>query len=144
MRHARFILLRPIVPLAMPAEDRVTTGETPLPPPSYKLLRFDEDYSCLTNAANRADWFDRVKYVPIRANDPYWYLTFGGELRERFESVHDDNFAIRSGPDSYWLQRITLLGDLHLGERVRGFAERISVLNAGERQPGPTVTDDPP
>jgi len=125
MRHARPIFLLPFLPLAIPAENIITTGETPLPPPSYKLLRFDEDYSCLTNAANRTDWFDRVKYVPLRTNQPYWYLTFGGELRERFESVHDDNFGIRSGPDTYWLQRITLLGDLHLGERVRVFAEGI-------------------
>ncbi len=143
MFHARFIFLLPVLPLALLAQNMVTTGETPLPPPSYKLLRFDEDYSCLTNAAIRADWFDRAKYIPLRANDPYWYLTFGGELRERFESVHDDNFAIRSGPDSYWLQRITLLGDLHLGERVRVFAEGISGLNAGERQPAPHVQDDP-
>ena len=34
------------------------TGETPLPPPAFKVLRFDEDYSCLTNPANRTDWFD--------------------------------------------------------------------------------------
>jgi hypothetical protein len=27
------------------------------------MLRFDEDYSCLTNAANRTDWFDPIKYM---------------------------------------------------------------------------------
>src|SRR6266481_2999632 len=125
MCHAGFICLLPVLPLAMLAENMTTTGETPLPPPSYKILRFDEDYSCLTNPANRSDWFDPVKYIPLRENEPYWYLSFGGELRERFEGIHDDNFGIGSGPDSYWLQRVTLLGDLHLGERVRVFAEGI-------------------
>src|SRR6266851_3208800 len=135
MCHARLIFLLPVLPLAMLAENLTTTGETPLPPPSYKILRFDEDYSCLTNPANRSDWFDPVKYIPLRENEPYWYLSFGGELRERFEGIHDDNFGIGSGPDSYWLQRVTLLGDLHLGERVRVFAQGISGVIAGETQP---------
>src|SRR5712691_6716399 len=143
MCHARLIFLLPVLPLAMLAENMTTTGETPLPPPSYKILRFDEDYSCLTNPANRSDWFDPVKYIPLRENEPYWYLSFGGELRERFEGIHDDNFGIGSGPDSYWLQRVTFLGDLHLGERVRVFAEGISGVIAGETQPAPPVQDDP-
>src|SRR5713101_6267617 len=99
MRHATFIFLLLILPLTNPAENMVTTGETPLPPPAYKLLRFDEDYSCLTNPANHADWFDPIKYVPLRADDPYWYLTFGGEVRERFEGAHDENFGIGAGQD---------------------------------------------
>jgi len=143
MCHARLIFLLPVLPLAMLAENLTTTGETPLPPPSYKILRFDEDYSCLTNPANRSDWFDPVKYIPLRENEPYWYLSFGGELRERFEGIHDDNFGIGSGPDSYWLQRVTLLGDLHLGERVRVFAEGISGVIAGQEQPAAPVQDDP-
>ena len=143
MCHARLIFLLPVLPLALLAENMTTTGETPFPPPSYKILRFDEDYSCLTNPAIRSDWFDPVKYIPLRENEPYWYLSFGGELRERFEGIHDDNFGIGSGPDSYWLQRVTLLGDLHLGERVRVFAEGISGVIAGQEQPAPPVQDDP-
>ena len=99
MCHARLIFLLPVLPLALLAENMTTTGETPFPPPSYKILRFDEDYSCLTNPAIRSDWFDPVKYIPLRENEPYWYLSFGGELRERFEGIHDDNFGIGSGPD---------------------------------------------
>src|SRR6266436_4824527 len=118
-----------------------TTGETHLPPPSYKILRFDEDYSCLTNPANRSDWFDPVKYIPLRTNEPYWYLSFGGELRERFEGAHNPDFGIEASHDSFWLQRITFLGDLHLGERVRVFAEGISGLIEGESQPAPPVQD---
>src|SRR6266478_5184444 len=143
MCHARLIFLLPVLPLALLAENMTTTGETPFPPPSYKILRFDEDYSCLTNPAIRSDWFDPVKYIPLRENEPYWYLSFGGELRERFEGIHDDNFGIGSGPDSYWLQRVTLLGDLHLGERVRVFAEGISGVIAGQEQAAPPVQDDP-
>lgn len=120
------------------------SGEFPSTPPSYQMLRFDENYLCLSNPTNRTDWFDPVKYIPLRASDPTWYLTFGGEVRERFEGNYDPNFGIGGeGSDSYWLQRITLLTDLHLGERVRVFAEGISGLVAGESQPAPPVQDDP-
>ena len=119
------------------------TGETPLPPPAFKVLRFDEDYSCLTNPANRTDWFDPVKYIPLRADAPDWYLTLGGELRERFEGVYDPNFGIGgASANSYWLQRITFLADAHLGERVRVFTEGISGLETGESQPAPPVQQD--
>src|SRR5258705_13929176 len=74
-----------------------TDAEIPLTPPAYKMLRFDEDYSCLTNQANRTDLFDPVKYIPFRKDDPLWYLSFGGELRERVEGNYDPNFFDRQG-----------------------------------------------
>ncbi|MGH7993585.1 MAG: alginate export family protein, partial [Limisphaerales bacterium] len=121
-----------------------TTGEMPTVPPSYQILRFDEDYSNLANLANRTDWFDPIKNIPLRTNDPSWYLTLGGELRERFEGNYDPNFGIGGvGSDSYLLQRITLLTDMHLGERVRFFVEGVSGLMEGESQPAPPVQQDP-
>jgi hypothetical protein len=144
MRRAFLILLSPILPAAVLADEITGTGEIPSPPPAYQMLRFDENYSCLANPANRTDWFDPIKYIPLRANDPSWYLTFGGELRERFEGNYDPNFGIGGvGSDSYLLQRITLLTDVHLGERVRFFAEGVSGLMEGESQPAPPVQQDP-
>ena len=129
---------------AIRADQITTTGETPSTPPSYKPLRFDEDYSNLTNSANRTDLFDPIKYIPLRTDDPLWYLSFGGELRERFEGNYDPNFGIPDlGSDSYLLQRVTVLADLHLGERVRFFVEGISGVVAGESQTAPPVQDDP-
>jgi hypothetical protein len=131
--------------LAMPtmASGADMSAETPAPPPTFKVLRFDEDYSCLTNPANRGDFFDPIKYIPFREDNAFWYVGFGGEVRERFEGVFDPNFGIGSGPDSYWLQRITLLSDLHFGERARIFAQGISGLIEGERNPPSPVQDDP-
>ena len=144
MRYEAFISLLFVLPSTLCANDMTTTDEMPSAPPSYKMLRFDEDYSCLSNAVNRSDWFDPVKYIPIRTEDPDWYVSFGGELRDRFEGNYDPNFGIGSaGSDAYWLQRITALADLHLGERVRIFAEGISGLVEGESQPAPPVQDDP-
>lgn len=112
-------------------------------PPSYKVLRFDESYLYLSDPVRRSDLIDSIKYIPLRAGDPSWYLTMGGELRERFEAVHNPDFGIDASHDSYWLQRVTLFSDLHLGDRVRVFAEGISGLIAGEETPAPPPQDDP-
>jgi len=144
MRGAAWITLLLLLPSSAAfAEEVAATGEIPPVPPAYKPLRFIEDYSCLSNSLNGTDWLDPIKYISLRTNDPYWYLTLGGELRERFEGNHDQNFGIGTVDNSYWLQRVTLLGDLHLGERVRFFVEGISGVVAGESQPAPAVQKDP-
>ena len=144
MRHVLFITVLFAFPAMLLADDMSTNAESSVSPPSYKMLRFDEDYSYLANPANRGDWFDSVKYIPLRTNDPSWYLSFGGELRERFEGNFNPNFGIGGiGSDSYWLQRFTLLADLHLGERVRIFAQGISGLMQGELHPAPPAEQDP-
>ncbi len=62
------------------AEEVAATGESPSAPPAYKILRFTEDYSYLSDLAKRSDWLDPIKYIPLRPNEPYWYLTLGGEV----------------------------------------------------------------
>ena len=140
MRHVILVWSAVNLAASVLAED----GEIAAVPPAYHVLRFDENYSSLTNPANRTDWFDPIKYIPLRSHDPSWYLTVGGELRARFEGNYDANLGIGGvGSDDYLLQRITLLTDWHLGERVRLFAEGISGLIAGESLPAAPVQDDP-
>src|SRR5258708_16942854 len=96
MRLALLISV-PIVVPAMVAAQQLTPGaEIPLTPPGYKMLRFDEDYSYLTNHANRTDLFDPVKYIPLRQDDPLWHATIGGEMHERYAGHYDPNFGIVS------------------------------------------------
>lgn len=122
-------------------------NSSPLPasnPPAYKALRFVENYAYLANPTNRTDWFDPIKYIPLRTNAPGWYATFGGEVRERFEGNYDPDFGIGGQTaDSYWLQRLTLLSDVHLGDRFRIFVEGISGVIEGENPPAPKVQNDP-
>jgi hypothetical protein len=144
MRLALVISWPVILPAIVTAQQLIPGEEIPLTPPGYKMLRFDEDYSCLTNQANRTDALDSIKYIPLRQDDPLWYLSFGGELRERYEGHYDPNFGIAgTRSDSYLLQRITLSTDVHLGERLRFFAEGISGVVAGESHPAPPVQDNP-
>jgi hypothetical protein len=142
-RRALLILLLSIPSSVVWAEEVAITGETPPAPPAYKILRFTEDYSSLSDPAKRGDLFDPIKYIPLRTNEPYWYLTLGGEVRERFEGNYAQNFGIGAGDNSYWMQRVTLLGDLHLGERARFFVEGISGVVAGQSLPAPAVQKDP-
>src|SRR5581483_9989879 len=122
MRPALLTSVFAAMPVVISAQELKPGAEIPLQSPSYQLVRFDEDYSCLTKPANRSDGFDLAKYIPLREDDPLWYVSLGGELRERFEGNYDPNFGIHGlGPDSYLLQRVTLLTDVHLGERVRFF-----------------------
>lgn len=143
----RLILLLSVVaasPAIVAAQKLTPDAQLPLTPPGYQMLRFDEDYSYLTNAANRTDFFDPAKYIPLRPNDPLWYLTFGGEVRERVEGNYDPNFGIGvPGSDTYLLQRITALADLHLGERFRFYTEGVSGIVVGNSQPAPPVQQDP-
>src|SRR6266403_873799 len=144
MRLALLISVPIVFPAIVAAQQLTPGAEIPLTPPGYKMLRFDEDYSYLTNRANRIDLCDPVKYIPLRQDDPLWDATIGGELRERYEGHYDPNFGIGGkGYDSYFLQRITLLTDVHLGERLRFFAEGISGVIEGESQPTPHVQDNP-
>ena len=132
--------------LALGAEDVATRPTKPRIPRRRptKSCRFTEDYSWLSDASKRGDWFDPIKYIPLRPGEPSWYLTLGGEVRERFEGAHDPNFGIQGSSDnSYWLQRLTLLGDAHLGPRVRFFVEGISGEVDGQSQPAPAVQKDP-
>src|SRR5215470_12814948 len=100
MRLALLIPASALLPMTVMGQELASDAEIPLVPPAYKMLRFDENYSYLTNRANRMDWFDPIKYIPIRSDAPLWYLTFGGELRERFEGNYDPNFGIGvPGPD---------------------------------------------
>src|SRR5262245_17437963 len=144
MRRAWHIILLLAMPAIALGQGSSGGGQLPSPPPTYQVLRFDENYLRLSDPTNRTDWLDPIKYIPLWSGEPTCYLTFGGEVRERFEGNYGPNFGIGvPGSDSYWLQRITLLSDLHLGDRVRVFAEGISGLMEGQSQPAPPVQRDP-
>ena len=142
LRREWFIPALLVSPFTALAYDIIPEGQ--FVPPAYKSLRFDENYSRLGNPTNCTDLLDPIKYIPLRMNEPAWYLTLGGELRARFEGSYNPNFGIGGKEaNSYWLQRVTLLSDVHLGERFRVFAEGISGVIEGENPRAPAVQDDP-
>ncbi|GFO54814.1 alginate export family protein [Geomonas sp. Red276] len=108
--------------------------------PSYQLNRADEDYRYLRDPARRTDMWDPVKYLPIDGRGD-WYLSLGGEARERYEYFDNFNWGELPRDNGYFLQRYFLHGDLHLGERARLFGQLQSSLENG-RSGGPRPSID--
>ena len=91
--------------------------------PEYKSIRYDEDWSALRDPALRTDPLDAIKWIPLNG-DGSWYMTLGGEFRERFESSRNRGFGLPTrGQDDYFLHRIYLFSDVHYGPHVRSFVE---------------------
>ena len=57
---------------------------------TYKLLREDEDWSFLRDSSLRRDFWDSIKYIPIRNNGD-WFMTMGGEAREMWEQIGNED-----------------------------------------------------
>jgi hypothetical protein len=103
-------------------------------PPAYKLLRYEEDYSYLKDPSRRTDFWDPIKYIPLWDRED-WYLSLGGEFRERFEFFHEENAGLApanaQGNNADLLQRYMLHADLHLGPSFRFFGQVVTGLEDG-------------
>jgi hypothetical protein len=110
-------------------------------PPAYTLTRYDEDYSYLTNTANRTEPLDMIKYIRLFNWRPSYFVTLGGDIREQYEFIQKDNFGLFSvNNHGYWLQRLMTYSDWHLGPFFRVFVQLKSSEEEG-REPGPRPTD---
>jgi Alginate export len=135
---ALFFMLVAILPICSEAA-RADAG-TSLQPASYRLNRADDDYRYLRDPARRADLWDPLKYVPFNEAGS-WYLSLGGEARERYEYFNHPNWGKDPQDHGYLLQRYFLHGDLHLGEHARLFGQLQSSMEDG-RKGGPRPTDE--
>lgn len=117
------------------------TGDTAVARPRvYTLERWDEDYSFLADPAQRTDFWDPIKYVPLNAAGD-WYASFGGQVRDRYE--YFSNYLFGTGPqseDGYNDARLTENMDVHLGSNVRVFVQGDSAFEEG-RNGGPRPND---
>jgi hypothetical protein len=106
----------------------------------YRPNAADEDWTFL-KTAQKTDWWDPIKYIPLGPED--WSLTLSGELRLRPEAFRIRETPTRSGTiDSYLLQRYLFGADLRFGPRVRVFGEvQSGIINGQLRSPRPTDQD---
>jgi hypothetical protein len=98
--------------------------------PTYKLLRYDEDYSYLKDPDRRTDLWDPIKYIPIGDREG-WYVSFGAQLRPRFQFYNNFDFGTTPGPNAYLDQRYLFHGDFHFGPNIRFFGQFVSGLENG-------------
>ena len=123
-------------------ESPAQTGESkPASDRTYKLLREDEDWSFLQDNSLRQDFWDPIKYIPLRKDQENWYITVGGEAREVFEQIGNDNWGQSPFWNGYLNQRYMLYADLHYGPHVRTFIELKSGINSW-RAGGPRPIDE--
>jgi hypothetical protein len=109
--------------------------------PAYRQQRSDEDWSFLRDESRRRDWWDPIKFVPLRT-DETWYLTLGGEFRPFYERYHHYNWG--AGPDDetgFYLERLMLHADVRMGARARVFVEVKRGVELG-RVGGPRPPDE--
>ena len=109
-------------------------------PPPHALNRADEDYEYLRDPACRIDFWDPIKYIPLNASGR-WYLSFGGEARERYEYYSNPNWGAGPPGSGYLLQRYFLHADLRAGEQLRLFMQLQSNFENG-RTGGPRPQTD--
>lgn len=116
-------------------------ASAPGPDRSYKLLRSDEDWSFLRDTALRNDVWDPIKYVPLRRERRDWFVTFGGETRDTWEQIGNDNWGQSPKMNGYLNERYMLYADAHYGAHARTFFELKSGINTS-RAGGPRPIDE--
>jgi len=106
---------------------------------SFKLLRYDEDYSGLKDSTKTL--YNKIKYLPLSRNGET-FVSFGGEIRQELDRAQNEDWGARDiGKNVFNLQRYNLHADLHLGSRIRIFGQLRSGLEFG-RKNGPRPIDE--
>jgi hypothetical protein len=140
----RTLMILVVVSLAIPPLSRgqsVPTAESPAPARIYHLLREDDDWSFLADPAERQEFWDPIKYIRLRSGRNDWFLSMGGEAREIWEQIGNDNWGQQPFMNGYFNERYMLYFDVHYGKHVRSFVELKSGLNS-YRSGGPRPIDE--
>ncbi|MGD9764833.1 MAG: alginate export family protein [Candidatus Binatia bacterium] len=134
------------VPDALTRErpDGALAGPVDRPPPVYSVYR-DADYDpAWGNGTAEKDIFSAIKLIPLDRERKF-YLTLGGEIRERFEYWNNENFGVipeMAGENAFWLQRIMMHLDLRMGPYVRFLFQGKSNLHEGRSDGARRVVDE--
>jgi hypothetical protein len=111
------------------------------PDRTYQLLAADEDWSFLRDPALRKDFWDPIKYIRLRDHRDAWYLSIGGETRQDFERIGNDNWGQDPFQNAFFLQRYMVHFDVHYGKHFRTFVQLKSGIETF-RQGGPRPIDE--
>lgn len=109
--------------------------------PPYNLSRYKEDYTFLRDPSRRTDYMDPLKFIPLDKQGNV-YFSIGGETRQHFEYIRNENFGqgLQDG-NGWYLQRYLLHSDIHAGDRFRLFFQLMTGTESG-RAGGPRGVDE--
>jgi len=119
----------------------VPAAEFAVPAWTYHLLREDDDWSFLADPAKRQDSWDPIKYIFLQSDRSDWFLSMGGEAREMWEQIGNDNWGQQPFMNGYFDERYMFYFDVHCGKHVRSFVELKSGINS-YRIGGPRPIDE--
>ena len=90
----------------------------------FRLYRWQEDYLWLSRKPEPLSDYERIKYIPL-GGAPTNYLSFGGELRYRYDAYNPYLFGLTKNGKPFGSNqgRIFLHGDLHLTQYFRTFVQ---------------------
>jgi Alginate export len=134
----RFVIGWAALFLALPLCAQVQE-ESQAPVRTYNLLRENDDWSFLADPSLRSDFWDPIKYIPLGCEA--CYVSLGGEIRQVFEQVANDNWGKQPYTNTFLLQRYMLHSDWHLGKNFRIFVQLKSGLE-DFRTGGPRTIDE--
>lgn len=107
---------------------------------SFKLLRYDENYEFLKDS-NR-NFYEQLKFIPLN-QDKEVYMSIGGEARYEYVDFNNEDWGrFNIGHNNFLLQRYDLHADVHLGKRVRIFAQLRSALEDGRENGARGIDED--
>lgn len=109
--------------------------------PAFPNMRYEEDWRFLADPACRTDPWDRAKYIDLGHGRT---LSFGGDLRLRYERFSDPGFG-RDPVDrnGYFLNRGLFHGHLRWSPRFEVFAQ-LESSDVNGRRAGPRANDRDP
>jgi len=109
--------------------------------PSFKPLRYDDDFSSLKNDT-AAGWYARLKYQSISKNNQ-WSLSFGGDIRYQYLYFKNEEWGdAPKDKNGFLLTRYLVHADLHTGKKIRTFMQLQSSLANGKAQPASPVDEN--
>jgi hypothetical protein len=109
--------------------------------PAIAFNRWSEDWSVLADPDVPREPLDDLKYIPLSSDDERTYLSFGANIRERFE-VNDANFGTGvNQQDSYLLSRAEGHLDLLIHGHAQVFFQLQSDVSPGKQRPSPVDQD---
>lgn len=107
---------------------------------SYKLMRFEEDYSILADSTRHG--YARIKFSPLTADGKIW-LSIGGEARAEYVDFSNEDWGrLQLGHNNFLLQRYSLHADIHFGKRLRLFTQVRSALQHGRKNGSRQIDED--
>jgi hypothetical protein len=95
----------------------------------------------LADPDKRQDFWDPIKYIRLRPGRNDWFLSIGGEAREVWEQIGNDNWGQQPFMNAYLNERYMFYFDVHYSKHVRSFVELKSGLNS-YRIGGPRPIDE--